>query len=118
MERKEITPADAGLRFAGASNRTADELNVAVIGAALEYGWEPDDKTDLEALDADGWFDDPDLAEYAADSATRAETYLNGIAPDGYFFGFDDGFYLLPVCAWDWFHDADECPHGDDCPSI
>lgn len=116
----DITAAMAGCWLAGASSRTADELNVAVIDAALSYGWAPDDKANLANLDPDGWFDDPDTAQTASDAATEAESYLNGIAPTGYRFGFDDGFYLLPVCAHEWYErsDDDPCPHGAECPNV
>lgn len=113
-----ITADMAGCWFAGASNRTADELNVAVIDAALTYGWAPEDRVTLETLSPDGWFDDPDLAEMASDAALDAESYLQAIAPEGYAFGFDDGFYLLPACAWEWYERTshDPCPHAD-CPN-
>ena len=116
---KVITPDMAGCWFAGASSRTADELCVAVIHAALEYGWAPDDKADLETLSVDGWFESGEESAFVSDDATRAEDYLNSIAPKGYSFGFDEGFYLLPVCAWEWYERSMEpCPHGEDCPNV
>lgn len=118
MTATAITPDMAGCWFNGASSRTDNELHVAVIDAALHWGWAPEDKESLAALNPNGWPDDPDLfAEVASLAASDAEEYLNGIAPEGYAFGFDDGFYLLAVCEWDWY-EADShspCPHGDAC---
>lgn len=120
-----ITAADAGCWFEGAASRTADELNVAVIHAALDRGWEPEDASDLAALTVDGWFAEPTEetgyvsdGEYASDAAIRACDYLTGIAPSGYYFHFEDGFYLTAICDAEFFDPRDEaCPHGADCPN-
>lgn len=119
--RPTITAADEGCWFAGASSRTADELNACVVLAAMRYGWTPDDASELRTLaeSTDGWADDPDDGQWLSDAGWQAMEYLDSVAPDGYAFTFDDGFYMLAVCAMDGWEgsDADPCPHGDDCPN-
>lgn len=118
-----ITAEMTGCWFSGASHRTADELNLAVIDCALGRDWNPDDKETLALVvlpENSGWFDSGDDSEIASNAAREACDYLNSLAPNGYMFGFDDGFYLLAVCEWEMYEpDADyPCPHGDDCPNV
>jgi hypothetical protein len=94
-----------GCIFAGSSTRTADDLNACVILLACDEGWSEHGgaRQDAEALFRQDtrtgcyWADDPDVSEYLAEAARDAEEWLNEhIAPTGYSFSFDDGFYLWP----------------------
>jgi hypothetical protein len=87
----------AGCIFAGSSNRTADELNASVVLLAMEQGWTPADASELRDLveSTDGWLDSDDDSQWLSDESLAADQWLTEhIAPEGYVFHFDDGFYL------------------------
>lgn len=94
------TPDRTGCIFAGASNRTADELNACVIDLAFDEGWKLDSaevEAELRTLveNTDGWLDDADDSQWLTDEARSAQDWLNEhIAPEGHYFTFDEGFYL------------------------
>lgn len=116
-----ITSEHEGCWFAGASHRTADELSALIILAARDYGRQTDPELITLAESVRGWCDDEDgsAGNWLHEQADAATEYLNGLAPDGYVFLLDDGFYLLPVCATDGYEPRlDECPHvGGVCPN-
>jgi hypothetical protein len=101
----------AGCIFAGSSNRSADDLSAAVILLACDEGWSDHDgaRQDAEALYAQDapngvyWSDDGGEGSQAlSEGADAAADWLNEhIAPEGYWFRFDDGFYL-------WGDDPDQ----------
>lgn len=98
----------AGCLFEGSSTRSADELNMLVVELAADNGWPATDKATREHLHELSerlwrieshsgvlWFEDPDDSDAIADAARDAADWLNEhIAPEGYVFEFDDGFYL------------------------
>jgi hypothetical protein len=92
-----------GCIFAGASNRTADSLNACVILLAMEEGWEdhpPAVHQELKALAqaTHGWCDEDDDSQWLSDEVRTAEEWLNEhVAPEGWAFQFDDGFYLWEI---------------------
>lgn len=98
------TASRAGCIWAGASTRTADELNALTINLACDEGWDSHDgaRHDAEALLAQDsptgvlWASDPDVSEWLSEGAQNALEYLNAeVAPEGHRFEFDDGLYLL-----------------------
>jgi len=101
----------AGCIFAGSSNRSADDLSAAVILLACDEGWSDHDgaRQDAEALYAQDapngvyWSDDGgEGSQLLSEGADAAADWLNEhVAPEGYWFRFDDGFYL-------WGDDPDE----------
>lgn len=92
-----ITEAQEGCWFAGASTRTADELCAETILTALQLGWQPTDASDVlkAAEEVNGWIEGWIEAEFIADAAWDAVEYLSSIAPEGYWFEFDDGLYMV-----------------------
>lgn len=92
-----------GCIFAGASNRTADNLNACVILLAMENGWESGpaafhQELKVLAQNTHGWCDEPDDSQWLSDEARSAEEWLNEhVAPEGWSFEFDDGFYLCKI---------------------
>jgi hypothetical protein len=116
-----ITPDDAGCWFSGSASRSADELNQAVIDAALDQGMpmEADLRAEYDAVEWEGsWCADSDDSQWLSELGTEACDYLNSLAPDGYVFYFDDGFYLSAVCDTESYEPQfDECPHAErNCP--
>jgi len=100
------TPSRAGCIFAGSSHRTADDLNACVILLACDEGWSDHDGARVVAEDLFKqdeptgcyWADDSDNSEWLSSGALAAEEWLNEhVAPEGYWFEFDDGFYLTNV---------------------
>jgi len=117
-----ITPDMSGCWLAGSSNRSADELNHAVILIALEYGMpqSEDDARIMAGLEWEGsWLVDGPDAQAIYEIADDALQYLQSLAPDGYVFYFDDGFYLSAVCDTESYEPQfDECPHAErNCPN-
>ncbi len=93
---------NAGCIFAGSSNRTADDLNGCVILLAMENGWECNEVNSQQELrelaQVTGWCEDPDDSQWLSDEARQAEEWLNEhLAPEGWSFTFDDGFYLQEI---------------------
>ncbi len=90
----------AGCIFNGSSTRTADELNADVVLLALGEGWVDDDAKELARKFYDlptnvRWFDDQEDSETMSFFSDEAVDWLNEfIAPEGFWFEFDDGFYL------------------------
>lgn len=93
----------AGCIYQGSSTRSADELNVLVVQLAAENGWWVDEETRalcaalwrIESHSGVLWFEDSDDSDAITDAARDAADWLNErIAPEGYVFEFDDGFYL------------------------
>jgi hypothetical protein len=117
-----ITPEREGPWVAGASSRSADRANQRAHEIAEEHGMyvSTDDHEWMNSLTWEGsWVADPDDAERLTEMATAAVDYLNEHAPEGWVFRWDDGLYMLPVCAWEDFEPQhEECPHAKiDCPN-
>jgi hypothetical protein len=108
-----ITPADAGCWLDGSQGW---HNNYHVIDRALDWGWAPKDITraDLDTLTmfyasgnvdatyalSDGSTGDYEGATYwitgQGELSDQATEYLQGIAPEGYVFVWDDGLALMP----------------------
>lgn len=106
-EVEKFTPewaeAHEGCWFEGASLRTADELNAAILSEAVAVGFDaPQDAVEISER-VDGWLDDPDDAEWLTEQADRAIDFLNGLLPDGWAFQLDDGLYLWRIDEDDTF---------------
>lgn len=76
------TAKDAGCWVDGARGIYMGER---VIFLARQWGWEPD-MSEWSEKDFTPDADDPEIYDAAIDAA---EEYLNTIAPEGYYFGFD-----------------------------
>jgi hypothetical protein len=102
-----VEPLPVGRIFEGSAVRTGDELNAAVVGLALSYGWAPtpaecwhDSAEDLRraAQNVSGWLRDDDAAEALTFAADNALTWLGEHAvPPGHVIVSDDGVDVLPA---------------------
>jgi hypothetical protein len=88
-------PDDAGCIFKGSPVRTADELHAAVIQLAASEGWTEAGEGAVLAWYTVGWRRDPYETDLLSEAAMHAQKWLNEhVAPEGFVFVFDDGFYL------------------------